>query len=84
MCSKAGSEAEAEKSGLQHHIGLDARKPNNKSTDQPAHSRSLVSAFVICYLESTITYVFVSLLSQRGEIPPQSLRYFLGGLQSHW
>ena len=84
MCSKARSQAEAEKSGLQHHIGLDARKPNNEGTDQPAHPHSLVSAFVICYLESTIPFCSW-FTSQRGEIsldlPPQSLRYFLGGLQ---
>ena len=27
---------------------------NNTGTDQPAHPRSLISAFVICFLESTI------------------------------
>ena len=41
--------------------GLDPRKPvfgrvpNNKGADQPAHPRSLISAFVICLLESTIS-----------------------------
>ena len=40
------------------HLGLDARKPvfggfaNNTGADQPAHPRSLVSAFVIPFLES--------------------------------
>ena len=40
-------------------MGLDARKPvfagfaNNSGADQPAHPRSLISAFVICVLEST-------------------------------
>ena len=28
---------------------------NNKGTDQPAHTRSLISAFVICLLESIIS-----------------------------
>ena len=43
-----------------HHLGLDARKPvfggvaNNTGADQPAHPRSLISAFVIRYLESII------------------------------
>ena len=42
------------------HMGLDARKPvfggfsNNTGADQPAHPRSLISAFVIRYLESII------------------------------
>ena len=27
---------------------------NNKGADQPAHLQSLLSAFVICFLESTI------------------------------
>ena len=41
-------------------MGLNARKPfferfaNNTGTDQPAHSRSLISAFVIHFLESII------------------------------
>ena len=30
------------------------RFANNKGADQPAHPRSLISAFVICFLESTI------------------------------
>ena len=40
-----------------YHMGLDARKPvfaNHKGTDQPAHPRSLISAFVIRFLESTM------------------------------
>ena len=43
------------------HMSLDARKPvfggvaNNKDTDQPAHPRRLISAFVICLLESIIS-----------------------------
>ena len=28
---------------------------NNKGADQPAHPRSLISAFVICFLESMIS-----------------------------
>ena len=40
-------------------MGLTMRKPvwgfaNNKCTDQPAHPRSLISAFVIRLLESII------------------------------
>ena len=42
------------------YLGLDARKPvgwfaNNKGTDQSAHPRSLISAFVIHFLESIIS-----------------------------
>ena len=42
------------------NMGLDTRKPvfrgfaNNTGTDQPAHLCSLISAFVIRFLESTI------------------------------
>ena len=41
----------------QANMGLVTRKPvlwfaNNTGTDQPAHPRSLISAFVICFLES--------------------------------
>ena len=40
------------------HIGPEKtclqRFANNKGTDQPAHQRSLISAFVIRFLESTI------------------------------
>ena len=42
-------------------MGLDARKPvfrgfaNNKVTVQPAHTRSLIRAFVICLMESIIS-----------------------------
>ena len=45
------------------HMGLDARKPvfegfaNNKGADQPAHPRSLISAFVIRFLE--ISYIIL-------------------------
>ena len=43
------------------NTGLVARKPvfggfaNNTGADQPAHPRSLISAFVIHFLESTIS-----------------------------
>ena len=42
------------------NIGLDARKPvfggfaNNTGADQPAHPGSLISAYVIRFLESII------------------------------
>ena len=41
-------------------MGLNAGKPgilhaNNKGADQPVHPRSLISAFVICLLESKIS-----------------------------
>ena len=37
------------------------RKPaNNKGANQPAHLRSLISAFVVCYLDSIITLVSIS------------------------
>ena len=36
---------------------------NNKGADQPAHSRSLVSAFVIRYLKSKVTRSDVSQFS---------------------
>ena len=42
------------------HMGLDGRKPvfvgfaNNTGADQPAHPRSLMSVFVIRFLESII------------------------------
>ena len=43
-----------------NHMGLVATKPclrgfaNNKGADQPAHARSLISAFVIRFSESTV------------------------------
>ena len=51
------------------HMGLDARKPvfrgfaNNKGADQPVHPCSLISAFVICLLESIISRLATSKLS---------------------
>ena len=36
---------------------------NNKGADQPAHLRSLISAFVICCLESIILLVSISKIS---------------------
>ena len=50
-------------------MGLDARKPvfggfvNNTGADQPAHPRSLISAFVIRVLESTISKLATSEIS---------------------
>ena len=46
--------------GYVYKMGLDARKPclrwfaKRKGADQPAHPRSLISAFVIRFLESII------------------------------
>ena len=43
-----------------YYLGLNARKPvfrgfaNNTGADQPAHPRSLISSFVIPFLERTI------------------------------
>ena len=52
------------------YMGLDARKPDfggkfakNKDADQPAHSRSLISACVIRVLESTISKLATSEIS---------------------
>ena len=39
------------------------RFANNKGADQPAHPRSLSSAFVICVLESTISKLATSEIS---------------------
>ena len=44
---------------MQHHVGLVARKPdllhaNIKGADQPAHTHSLISTFVIRLLKSII------------------------------
>ena len=55
--SQARSHAEAR---IQHHIGLDAKTlalllAKNKGVDQPAHPRSLISAFVIRYLKSKVS-----------------------------
>ena len=36
---------------------------NNKGADQPAHPRSLISAFVIRYLKSKVTWFDLSLFS---------------------
>ena len=33
---------------------------NNKDADQPAHPCSLISAFVVCCLDSIISLVFIS------------------------
>ena len=48
-------------SNIYIYMGLDVRKPvfegfaNNTVADQPAHLRSLISAFVIHFLESIIS-----------------------------
>ena len=54
--------------GFSIFLGLNARNPtlmlaNNKGADQPAHPRSLVSAFVIRYLKSKVTRSDNSLFS---------------------
>ena len=36
---------------------------NNKVSDQPAHPRNLISAFVVRYLDSTISLVSISEIS---------------------
>ena len=36
---------------------------NNKGADQPAHKRRLISAFVVRFLESIITKLFASEIS---------------------
>ena len=36
---------------------------NNKGQDQPAHPRSLISAFVVCCLDSVISLVSVTKIS---------------------
>ena len=37
---------------------------NNKGTDQPAHPRSLISAFVVCCLDSIISLDSISEISR--------------------
>ena len=55
--------------GTAHDMGIVARKPvfggvaNNKGIDQPAHLRSLISAFVIRFLESFISRLATSEIS---------------------
>ena len=36
---------------------------NNKGADQPAHPRSLISAFVVCCLDSVMSLVSVTKIS---------------------
>ena len=50
------------------YMGLDARKPifrvcDNKGADQPAHPRSLISAFVFRFLKSIISKLATSDIS---------------------
>ena len=40
---------------------------NNKGADQPAHPYSLVSNFVICFLEVISRHDFLASLSSRGD-----------------
>ena len=42
---------------------LSSEFANNKCADQPAHQRSLISAFVIHFLESTISKLATSEIS---------------------
>ena len=52
----ARSQAEVRKPGLHDHYGpITFLLANNKGADQPAHSRSLISAFVIRYMKSKET-----------------------------
>ena len=37
---------------------------NNKGADQPAHPRSLISAFVVCDLDSTISLNSIAEISR--------------------
>ena len=36
---------------------------NDKGTDQPAHPRSLISTFVVSYLDSVISVVSIVIIS---------------------
>ena len=45
---------------------------NNKGTDQPAHPRSLISAFVIRFLESTIYNLATSKIFQLVSVADES------------
>ena len=36
---------------------------NNKGADQPAHLRSLISAFVVCCLDSVMSIVYATKIS---------------------
>ena len=49
----------------QHNMGLEGRKgfANNKAADQPAHMRSLISAFVIRLMESNISRLATNKIS---------------------
>ena len=50
-------------------MGLNVRKPclsefgNNKGAHQPAHPRSLISAFIIRFLDSSISKLTISEIS---------------------
>ena len=54
---------------IQHKMSHVTRKPvfayaNNKGADQPAHPRSLISAFVVRYLDSIIPRLAIAELSR--------------------
>ena len=56
---------------IHHHMGLDTRKPTwlyatNKGADQPVHSGSLISTFVIHLLKSTIVKLLVYVAQPAG------------------
>ena len=51
---------------------------NNKSADQPAHPRSLISTFVVCCLDSIIPLV------SRSEISSLYIAYVQAGLSLTW
>ena len=53
---------------IKHYMGLDTTKPvfrgaNNKGADQSAHSRRLISAFVILFVESILSKLARSKIS---------------------
>ena len=37
---------------------------NNKGADQPAHPRSLTSAFIVCCLDSIVSILAISIISR--------------------
>ena len=49
--------------GPRHEKTCSRRSVNNTGADQPVHSRSLISAFVICLLESSISKLATSKMS---------------------
>ena len=49
--------------GVIHYMSLFMPYANNKAAYQPAHSHSLISAFVVRYLDSMIPQVYISEIS---------------------